>query len=178
MQLSFFDDELPKDFDGFYQKVKERLAQPHDEPGVISRTSSKSGVGYSILFYQTVVFRLRIGKLGQMLIIEDSAIAKGQTLRFAPIAKKTVSKTNGKHTSYTFVLDAHFDLEGFISYLMACKTALFRSLGSETFTCCNDFLKCSDRKACIHPHEILYNHCYYRSNLEKGLIFYGKNANR
>ena len=37
------------------------------------------------------------------------------------------------------------------------------------------FERCSDAGACLHPHEVFYNHCMYRDNLEAGRIFYGKN---
>jgi hypothetical protein len=42
------------------------------------------------------------------------------------------------------------------------------------FDCCADYIKCSDAKACVRPIETAVK-CYYRKNLHKGKIFYGKN---
>ena len=47
----------------------------------------------------------------------------------------------------------------------------------ESFGCCNDFLRCSDNRSCIHKDDPFYRGCYYRKNLEAGRIFYGKNRN-
>lgn len=43
--------------------------------------------------------------------------------------------------------------------------------------CCNDFVRCSDAKECLHKDSEDYAGCRYRRNLEAGRIFYGKNAN-
>ena len=46
-----------------------------------------------------------------------------------------------------------------------------------TFGCCSRYEKCSDLKKCIHENLLYSKACAYRSNLEKGRIFYGKNRN-
>ncbi len=176
-QISFFDNEIPQDFDSFYAKVCERLAETHDKADVFSMNTLKSEKDCSIYFYHSVVFRLRKRKNDRVLVIDGIAIPKGRSLDFAPIASKTANTSVKEYPSYTFILDEHFDMELFLSYLKDCKMAILRSLGAETFACCNDFMKCSDHKACIHPHDVFYNHCSYRINLEKGFIFYGKNRN-
>lgn len=43
--------------------------------------------------------------------------------------------------------------------------------------CCNDFERCSDEGVCLHRYEADYAGCWYRKNLDKGKIFYGKNRN-
>lgn len=43
--------------------------------------------------------------------------------------------------------------------------------------CCNDFVRCSDAKECLHKDNADYSGCRYRRNLEAGRIYYGKNAN-
>ena len=48
---------------------------------------------------------------------------------------------------------------------------------SETFGCCMRYTECSDAKICLHPNKQYSRGCIYRTNLEKGLIFYGKNKN-
>lgn len=47
----------------------------------------------------------------------------------------------------------------------------------DAFGCCARYEECSDLKKCIHPDIIYATACQYRSNLEAGKIFYGKNKN-
>ena len=47
---------------------------------------------------------------------------------------------------------------------------------SERFGCCHRYVECSDAGKCIAPDPIHAKGCYYKENLEKGKIFYGKNA--
>lgn len=47
----------------------------------------------------------------------------------------------------------------------------------KTFACCSRYVECSDAKKCLHPQQIYAKQCWYRDNLENGLIFYGKGAN-
>lgn len=46
---------------------------------------------------------------------------------------------------------------------------------SKSFACCSRYVECSDAKKCLHPQQIYAKQCWYRENLEKGNIFYGKN---
>lgn len=46
-----------------------------------------------------------------------------------------------------------------------------------SFGCCSQFQECSDAKKCIHPNRMYSTACSYRSNLEAGRIFYGRNRN-
>lgn len=46
----------------------------------------------------------------------------------------------------------------------------------DLFGCCYRYRECSDAGKCISETEGSEN-CIYRKNLEKGIIFYGKNAN-
>ena len=46
-----------------------------------------------------------------------------------------------------------------------------------SFGCCSQFEECSDAKKCIHPNRMYSTACAYRSNLEAGRIFYGRNRN-
>ena len=47
---------------------------------------------------------------------------------------------------------------------------------SERFGCCHRYVECSDARSCTAPDKFHARGCYYRENLEKGKIFYGKNA--
>lgn len=48
-------------------------------------------------------------------------------------------------------------------------------LSAEHFGCCSRYEKCSDERKCIHPDLLMARGCAYKSNLEEGRIFYGKN---
>lgn len=45
------------------------------------------------------------------------------------------------------------------------------------FGCCSRFNECSDAKKCVHPNKLYACACYYKSNLDRGRIFYGVNRN-
>ena len=47
----------------------------------------------------------------------------------------------------------------------------------ELFGCCSRYVECSDNKGCVHPDGRFAQGCMYKSNLEKGQIFYGVNRN-
>ena len=40
------------------------------------------------------------------------------------------------------------------------------------FGCCSRYKECSDKKECINPNKIRAKQCYYRDNIEKGIILY------
>ena len=47
----------------------------------------------------------------------------------------------------------------------------------EIFGCCSRYVQCSDNKGCVHPDKRVARGCMYKSNLDKGRIFYGTNRN-
>ena len=61
--------------------------------------------------------------------------------------------------------------------LKAMKRTIFLELNTESFGCCNDYLRCSDALKCLHSDDRFYNNCMYRKNLEAGNVFYGRNRN-
>lgn len=46
-----------------------------------------------------------------------------------------------------------------------------------SFGCCSKYVECSNVGYCIHENQLYSKACSYRSNLEAGRIFYGKNRN-
>ena len=52
-----------------------------------------------------------------------------------------------------------------------------RQTSYSMMACCNDFVRCSDALECLHKYDEEYAGCWYRKNLEKGRVFYGKNRN-
>lgn len=69
------------------------------------------------------------------------------------------------------------DLLAAFEELKGMKQEIFRNLNTESFGCCNDFIRCSDALQCLHEEDRFYNNCMYRKNLEAGRVFYGKNKN-
>ncbi|MPM07936.1 hypothetical protein SDC9_54247 [bioreactor metagenome] len=45
------------------------------------------------------------------------------------------------------------------------------------FDCCQNYMECSDARACIHPDEEFRKRCTYRQKLKRGIIFFGQNRN-
>ena len=45
------------------------------------------------------------------------------------------------------------------------------------FGCCHRYLKCSEKRKCVHDDLLYSTACEYRRNLEAGKVFYGKNTN-
>ncbi|MDD2370867.1 MAG: hypothetical protein PHQ32_02560 [Firmicutes bacterium] len=50
-------------------------------------------------------------------------------------------------------------------------------LPADTFACCQLYMECSNEKSCLHKDKIFRTRCIYKRNLEKNLIFFGKNMN-
>lgn len=53
----------------------------------------------------------------------------------------------------------------------------YLSQSVDKFGCCSRYEECSDEKRCTHPDIKFAAGCYYRTNLEEGRIFYGRNRN-
>jgi len=53
----------------------------------------------------------------------------------------------------------------------------YKDNSEDSFGCCSRYLECSDKKSCIHPDRERARGCMYKTNLDKGLIFYGENRN-
>ena len=47
---------------------------------------------------------------------------------------------------------------------------------SDTFGCCGRFRECSDKKRCVLQDNSYAARCSYKKALEKGIVYYGKNA--
>lgn len=48
---------------------------------------------------------------------------------------------------------------------------------ASSFGCCSSFNACSDARKCVHENKLYSKACIYRSHLDAGEIFYGKNRN-
>lgn len=67
------------------------------------------------------------------------------------------------------------NIHTFIKALVLTGLKFYES--NSSFGCCSQFKKCSDEKKCVHLNKLYSKGCKYRSNLDAGRIFYGKNRN-
>ena len=97
---------------------------------------------------------------------------------YHPIPKKDILC---KYVEGRFVFDncsiqvANTDNIPLQSIKDACLQKFQDIFAFEPFGCCSRYKQCSNAKTCLHE-DLLYSQvCMYRKNLEKGLIFYGRN---
>lgn len=103
-----------------------------------------------------------------------------KVLEHKPGNKKTASlrvREDSKYKLYKPDQTTPEQMTEIIEHLKSLKRELFLEMIPETFGCCNDYLACSDARACLHSDDRFFNGCGYRQNLEAGRIFYGKNCN-
>ena len=81
-------------------------------------------------------------------------------------------KTN---THIYFPLDSKF----LVQYIMRITDYCVENYESKSpsFGCCDRYLECSDVKHCVLENKLYSKACKYRSNLESGRVFYGRNRN-
>ena len=75
--------------------------------------------------------------------------------------------------------DINSSLDGWLDYIETLIEYSLRTYESKAtrFGCCSRFSDCSDAKKCVHENKLYACACYYKSNLDAGKIFYGKNKN-
>lgn len=71
------------------------------------------------------------------------------------------------------------DLKNFIDYIFGFTEKYVDKIyiPEYTFGCCHEYMKCSDAKHCVSTDYLYSKGCTYRTKLESGIIFYGKNRN-
>ena len=124
----------------------------------------------SIYMFGSVAFEVRINSRSRYIETD------------APEAAPFVSQIPD---AYTTVIGSHrFPIATASSSVPAVQDmvrtvhkAYYSMLRGEPFGCCNDHVRCSDAKECLHKSNPEYSGCYYRKNLEAGRIFYGRNKN-
>lgn len=80
-----------------------------------------------------------------------------------------------QHVSVSFPInDSKF--YNYVESVILYRLAHYRTAES-TFSCCSQFIQCSDAQKCVHENKLYSTACTYRRNLESGRIFYGKNRN-
>ena len=157
-QLSFFDDgpAFPASYQDLQSLYDAYVYEGEKDTDAFTWAELKSGRSYFMYGKKVLEYSPGDGKKARLKVFPVGAEDKSETL--------TADSSSAS-------------LLGALSRLKETKRRIFRATVTEEFACCNDFIKCSDAKACIHPEDRFYNGCYYRKNLEAGRIFYGKNCN-
>lgn len=155
----------PESADDVIKLWKMNVSEPEDDPDAFSYNAIKTG--YSFFIYGKKCFELTDDGNGYVLKLP---------IRFVSALFPHEVQNSKKDLISTPSLSSE-QMNQLFTLLKAQKHENFRSLISETFACCNSFVACSDVGHCIHEHDRFYNGCYYRTNLEQGKIFYGKNKN-
>lgn len=163
-QISMHDTK-PVTLDSF-EDIDQLLANVHEgekNDDLFSWNATSNGRSYS--FYGTKVFEF----------VPRKSAKSTSKLKVSPEVLKIMGIEAETYSALTIATDA--DMNAFVDALKKRERFLFRNLITETFGCCNDFLRCSEAEACIHQDDRFYNGCTYRTNLEQGRIFYGSKRN-
>lgn len=160
-QLSFLDNSIifpltHEDVINLYQRY---IFEGEEDTDVFTFADTAKGKSY--FFYGKKVFEHTPGTINKARLYLPFEDEEGKQ-KFKP--KKASDLPNEQ-------------LRAVLNELKEKKRLIFRNLVEEVFACCNDYILCSDERACIHAKDRFYNGCTYRSNLESGIIFYGKNKN-
>lgn len=122
----------------------------------------------SVYMFGCVAFEIRINSRSRL--IETGSPEAESFVERIPGSKTSAA---GKHRFPLATAPEHVRaVEDMIREVYNAYASLMRG---EAFGCCNDFVRCSDARECLHKLDPDYAGCYYRKNLEAGRIFYGKN---
>lgn len=150
-----------------FQEIRSIVGKPQD----ISLNVAKTTV--SISFCGEKVFSIRVNSKTFSLDTEEECV-----FPYVPRITGATLRTSAKKTYAQFPLITDQDS---IAVMHEMLRSLFRECFNrqnvESFGCCNDHVRCSDARRCLHQEDKFYLGCIYRKNLEAGRIFYGANRN-
>ena len=159
-----------------------------------SQKDPESTISYSICIWEPDYPRMPSEKPGQnklvvtitpstvqsrpddvdLILREDQVEALEQ-----PIPEDAEVLTRTKSDIATNAIRARFkkDSASLINYLWNYTRYSIENYVSKVdrFGCCGLYEKCSDAGKCIHENKLYSKACFYRSRLERGCIYYGKN---
>ncbi len=120
----------------------------------------------------SIVINIQESKNRLELLVENAMFEDIEKPREAEI--KTVK--SDMYNTHVLLLPDSEELVPYIVHITEYKLANYKSKAS-SFGCCSRFVECSDAKKCVHENKLYSKACSYRTNLELGRIFYGKNRN-
>ena len=127
----------------------------------------------SILFFGEKVFGIRINSKTQCLDTIEECVAPYASRITGAKLIQTEKQTSVQIPLMTDEASMPVVHEMLKTLFQEC----FNRQNVEMFGCCNDHVRCSDARCCLHADDKFYLGCIYRKNLEAGRIFYGKNRN-
>lgn len=168
MQLSMFDSvvSLPHTFEDVEEMWKTHISCGSKDTDAFYWEEIKGGRSY--YFYGIMVFHLVLDSKGHYLFKLSGKIYRLLSFSAGNISDASVYPLRNLNPDQTKEL---------FYVLRQYNRQCFRDIVIDIFGCCNDHVKCSDVGKCLHDDDRFYNGCQYRSNLESGRIFYGKNRN-
>lgn len=169
-QTSFLEEPIafPKTFEDVESLWQNHICEGETDSDAFTWNEILNGRSYS--FYDRLAFRFVFTKKGFPRLQISKAL-------YNTITGAIASEADDVDKFVTVKSFSPEQMAAFCRCMVELKQETFRNLITETFACCNDFNACSDAKHCLHQDDRFYNGCYYRANLEKGLIFFGRNRN-
>lgn len=150
-----------------FQKICTIVENDKDVTVNIAKTTT------SIFFYKEKVFNIRINSKTQCLDTEDRFV-----FDFVPdITGATLHLNDKRGYAQIPLITDEASVAKVYEMLQKLFQECFNRQNTESFGCCNDHVRCSDARRCLHEDDKFYLGCIYRKNLEAGRIFYGANRN-
>ncbi len=154
----------------------------------LRKNNGKNGISYSVLISEPPypIGSERLGgeqSVAKLSIIKDTyeidvlqnVLDEIPCPNSATVKQLKKNGNSPQHVIVTFLYNSP-ELYNFINSVILYRLNHYRTAES-TFSCCSEFIQCSDAKKCVHENKLYSTACTYRHNLENGRIFYGKNRN-
>ena len=128
-------------------------------------STNKDG-SYSVFFYGVLIFKLvRQTKQYKLHVKYD-------------LSDYSIPDSKDGFVTYTIDVGNGQEIEECIRLIFkGVNKYVYDNYVAESFGCCSRFVECSDAMTCTHPDELHAKGCMYKTNLDNGRIFYGKNKN-
>ena len=164
---------MPIDTQIIYNVFEKILIDNGCYTNLISLSENKDD--YSIKLSNNVIFKIKIKTGLTQISFKKLYLKPYQDINQE---KYIIDEISAKSSFVRFEISSIKDLdERFVFLSLLIYNSIISEIGSERFGCCSRYLECSDLKRCTNPNIILSLGCQYKKNLEKGIIFYGMNAN-
>lgn len=158
-----------KAFEVLYPEIQDLLLDAPMESGILSFHLNQDGTG-SVTFLNTseVFVNIRLQKEKHYFRVST----EHEDL-LTPDIPTATTKTDRNSGFLRIPIDTYTDILKYVPLLRAVLARICRK--NRDFGCCSRYIECSDAKACVHPNPEFAIRCWYRTNLDDGKIFYGKN---
>lgn len=141
---------------------------PQELFNIINNYNNNQKYGFSVLFNSTLIVRFNA--------IEYSVVVnKKYNKMVLEYHGENIKEVKSPQYSIKATFTSQIDVVKFIEKIIVQFVDDYSP--TERFGCCHRYVECSDAGKCTAPDLFHAKGCFYRDNLEKGKIFYGKNAN-